>query len=176
MRRTMAFLTTTLLTVVLAGFALAQDARAGIADEPLFVKLLGTWEGEGWTMLGPDRRVEFNQVETIEAKANGHVVVVEGLGDNKETGELAFQAFGIFSYDLANDRYQFTAYQTNGYSVTVEPEISDDRFVWGFDTGQGLVRYTADITETTWTQIGEFSPDGGTNWFPTFEMNLTKVE
>jgi len=159
------------------GLAFAQgEARAPIATEPLFDNLIGTWEGEGWTMLSPDQRVEFNQLETIEVKANGHVVVVEGLGSNKETGEAAFQAFGIFSYDLTEGKYQFTAYQTNGYSVTVEPEIMDERFIWGFDTGQGLVRYTADITATTWSQIGEFSPNGGENWFQNFEMTLTKVK
>lgn len=169
--------TLTVLLFFVTGLSFAQEAtRAPIATEPLFEKLIGEWEGEGWTMLGPNQRVEFNQVEIIESKANGHVVVVEGLGNNKETGELAFQAFGIFSYDLVNDKYQFTAYQTSGYSVTVEPEITDERFVWGFDTGQGLIRYTADITNTSWAQIGEFSPDGGGTWFPTFEMNLSKVE
>jgi len=166
----------TIMAIVLA-FGIAQEeAREAIATEPLFTKLIGEWEGEGWTMLGPNQRVEFDQTEIIESKANGHVVVVEGLGNNKETGELAFQAFGIFSYDLVNEKYQFTAYQTTGYSVTVEPELRDDQFVWGFDTGQGTVRYTADITETTWSQIGEFSPDGGTTWFPTFAMDLTKTE
>lgn len=170
------------LLVILLGAVMAQqdtarqESRPGIASEPLFQTLLGTWEGEGWTMLGPDQRVEFDQVETIESKANGHVVVVEGLGNNKETGALAFQAFGIFSYNPMNEKYQFTAYQTNGYSVTVEPEITDDSFVWGFDTGQGLVRYTANITATTWSQIGEFSPDGGETWFQNFEINLTKLE
>jgi len=170
---------TLFLTIIIlcSGFTLAQEqTREAIATEPLFAKLIGEWEGEGWTMLGPKQRVEFDQIEIIEAKANGHVVVVEGLGSNKETGELAFQAFGIFSYDLVNEKYQFTAYQTSGYSVTVEPKLSDDQFIWGFDTGQGTVRYTADITETSWSQIGEFSPDGGTTWFPTFEMNLTKKE
>ena len=165
------------ITLLCFGLGLSQEqARPAIATEPLFANLIGNWEGEGWTMLGPEQRVEFDQVEIIESKANGHVVVVEGLGNNKETGELAFQAFGIFSYDVVNQKYQFTAYQTNGYSITVEPELTDDSFVWGFDTGQGTIRYTANITDTTWSQIGEFSPDGGENWFQTFEMNLTKTE
>ena len=174
----------TLLSILLLFTAFAftticiaqEEAREAIATEPLFSKLIGSWEGEGWSMLGPNQRVEFEQIETIETKANGHVVVVEGLGSNKETGEVAFQAFGIFSYDLVNEKYQFTAYQTSGYSVTVEPELSDDQFIWGFNTGQGTIRYTADITETTWSQVGEFSPDGGTTWFQTFEMNLTKLD
>ena len=166
-----------LIAAILFSAAVAQEeTRPGIATEPLFQNLVGTWEGGGWMMLGPDRRVEFDQVETVETKANGHVVVVEGVGKNKETGEPAFQAFGIFSYDLVNDKYQFTAYQTNGYSVTVVPEISGERFLWGFDTGQGLVRYTADITASTWSQIGEFSPDGGETWLQNFAMGLTKVE
>lgn len=162
---------------ILLGLSMAQpNTRAAISGEPLFQNLIGNWAGEGWTMLGPDNRVEFTQTEIIEAKANGHVVVVEGFGTNKETGVLTFQSFGLFSFDLINNKYQFTAYQTSGYSVSVEPELSDDGFRWGFDTGRGLVRFTAQITETNWSQIGEFSPDGGENWFQNFEMNLTKTE
>ena len=165
-----------LMLFFVLGIAFAQEGRAPIATETLFAKLIGNWQGEGWTMLGPGQRAEFSQEEIISSKANGHVVVVEGLGTDKDSGELVFQAFGIFSYDLVNDQYQFTAYQTNGYSVVVEPDISDDQFIWGFDTPQGTIRYTADITENSWSQVGEFSPDGGNTWFQTFAMDLTKVE
>lgn len=160
----------------LAAVIAQEDVRPAIATEPLFQNLVGNWQGEGWSMLGPNQRVEFIQTESVETKANGHVVVVEGLGRDKETNVLAFQAFGIFSYNLVDENYNFTAHQTNGYAISVVPEIGDDHFQWGFDTGQGLVRYTATITDSTWSQIGEFSPDGGENWFQNFEMNLSKIE
>ena len=158
------------------GLSFAQEeARAPLASEPLFAKLIGTWEGEGWTMLGPNERAEFKQTELVEAKANGHAITVEGLGKDKESGELVFQAFGVFSYDAEKDAYVLTTFQTEGYSITMNPEVTDDGFIWGFDVPQGTVRYTATLTDTSWTEIGEFSPDGGETWFQTFEMNLTKV-
>lgn len=166
----------TVVVILLSSSLVHAEQRPSIATESLFQNMVGNWEGEGWTMLGPNQRVEFTQTESVTTKTNGHVVVVEGTGKNKETGEEAFQAYGIFNYDLANNKYQFTAYQMNGYSISVEPKIDDEHFVWEFDSGRGLIRYTANITKTNWSQIGEFSANGGKTWFKNFEMKLEKIK
>src|SRR5213083_453298 len=47
---------------------------------------VGHWKGTGWIQMGPQRRHEFTQTETIEAKLDGLVLVIEGSGKAKENG------------------------------------------------------------------------------------------
>src|SRR5881396_817762 len=38
---------------------------------------VGHWKGTGWIQMGPQGRHEFTQTETIEAKLDGLVLVIE---------------------------------------------------------------------------------------------------
>lgn len=60
--------------------------------------------------------------------------------------------------------------------LSLEPEISDTTFVWGFEVEGGEVRYTITLGGDTWHEVGEFSPDGGKTWLPTLEMTLMRVD
>jgi hypothetical protein len=42
--------------------------------------LVGHWKGAGWIQMGPQGRHEFTQTETIDAKLDGLVLVIEGTG------------------------------------------------------------------------------------------------
>ena len=163
-----------LLLISLLSFSLAQsESRPVIAETPPFSTMLGNWEGEGWSMMGPDQRVEFNQTEQIEAKAGGTVISVTGTGRDPETNEISFEAFATAAYN-AEGNVVWTAYN-GGNALALEPEFTDTTFIWGFDVEGGEVRYTITVEGDTWEQVGEFSPDGGETWFPNFGMTLTRV-
>ena len=40
--------------------------------------LVGQWKGAGWMQMGPQGRKEFTITETVEAKLDGLVLVIEG--------------------------------------------------------------------------------------------------
>lgn len=164
-----------LVSLLLVHNALAEEPTKPIAEKPLFKKMLGNWQGHGWIYMGPNNRVEFSQTERVKAKANNHVVTIEGQAVDKQSKKVAFGAFAILNYNKVTQKYEFNAYRSDGNSIKVEPTLTDDGFVWGFDTGRGLIRYTAKITQNSWSQIGEFSYDNGKTWNQTFEMKLTKI-
>jgi hypothetical protein len=164
-----------LLVLILTCCAFAQEETLPvIAEQPLFSTLLGSWEGEGWSMQGPDQRVEFKQTEQIEAKADGHVVTIEGTGRDPESGDVSFEAYAVVAYD-GEQKLIWTAYN-NGNILTLEPTIADNSLTWGFPVEGGEIRYTITVEGNRWTEVGEFSSDAGSTWVQTFEMNLTKVE
>src|ERR1043166_2462295 len=47
---------------------------------------VGHWKGSGWIQMGPQGRQDFSQTEKIEAKLDGLVLVVGGVGKGKELG------------------------------------------------------------------------------------------
>lgn len=163
------------LLLSLVGLGHAQsESKPAISEQLPFSTMLGTWRGEGWSMQGPDQRVEFKQTEKIAAKADGHVITVEGTGRDPETGEVSFEAFATAAYD-GDGKVLWTAYNS-GNVLNVELTTTDTTFSWGFDVEGGQVRYTSTVEGDTWHEEGEFSSDGGKTWFPTLEMTLTRVK
>jgi hypothetical protein len=138
--------------------------------------LQGEWKGTGSFAFGPDRKVTFDQRETVESKLNGALIVVEGLGT--AGGRPVHQAYGIFSYDPARKSYAFRAYLADGRFRDMDVlEVGDGGFSWGLtEPGGAQVRYT--MTRGAggeWIEKGARSLDGKA-WTPFFEMSLAKVK
>jgi hypothetical protein len=174
----------TLLFLFLAAFAgkVFAQAEAGSLEKmkPL-LEWVGRWQGEG-TMQTPSGETKKSSVdERIEAKLDGMVLLIEGIGKykdpstNKET--VAHHAMGVLSYDHITSQYKFRTYLKDGKSTDAWFNVlSENNYQWGFDTKAGKIRYTIALNTTakTWNEIGEFSQDGNT-WRKFFEMNLTKT-
>src|SRR5262245_62100286 len=56
---------------------------------------IGHWKGTGWIQMGPQGRREFTQTETVEAKLDGLVLVIEGLGKAKADGSTVHTALAF---------------------------------------------------------------------------------
>lgn len=141
--------------------------------------LLGRWEGTGWIRMGP-QRATFRQQETVRVAAGGTVLVVDGVGRSTDAGQnerLVHQAFGVLSWDAERKAYRWRAYRADGGELETTPEISADKFVWGFDGPNGVkIRFT--ITKTPageWFEIGELTRPGTTEPVQFFEMTLKRV-
>ncbi len=138
--------------------------------------LLGKWRGRGWIMFGPNKRETFEINESVEMKLDNLVVVIEGVGTSD--GKIIHNALGLLSYDADKQQYVWEAFTKTGNRIETAPEISANKFVWGFSNAQmgGEVRYTISLNEKgNWLEIGEFSRDGGKTWFKNFEMQLQKI-
>src|SRR6185436_7651727 len=88
--------------------------------------LVGHWKGTGWMERGPQGRREFTQTETIEAKLDGLVLVIEGLGKAKEDGSTVHTALAFVSYDARAKTFRWHAFTPEG-QIDTEAKVGTDR-------------------------------------------------
>lgn len=166
---------------------LATALPAQAADEPAgnvakgkieALRFLGgTWEGDGWIMIGPQRR-NFKQREVVRAAAGGTVVLVDGVGlgadaDNK--GKVVHQAFAVVSWNQSSNAYRWQAFRADGASIEVVPQIGANQLVWEMSpTGDRKIRFTIKRDGDKWHETGEsWTGDGKPVVF--LDMTLRRV-
>lgn len=141
---------------------------------------IGEWRGEGSMRTGPGPAQTSSVHETIQAKLEGSVLLIEGIGkavdESTKQEMVVHHALAVLSFDLVSQQYKIQSYLKDGRSTLGWFTItSDTTFQWGFDGPWGKMRYTItlDPVKKTWNEIGEYSRDGET-WMKNFEMLLTK--
>lgn len=160
--------------------ATVSAQTAPVASEKIkpLLFLEGQWKGQGWIMLGPGKRSEFNQTETVERKLEGSIIAIEGRGtDSKDDKRVIHHAFATMAYDAPTGTYRMRAYKADGNYIDALATVNPNGSVsWGFDMPKmGKVRFTMELNaKGQWHETGEFSPDGA-KWYPNFEMTLDKV-
>lgn len=113
----------------------------------------GVWRGPAWT-LTPQGRREMVQAERIGPFLDGSVRVMEGRGYTAD-GAVAFNAFGVVSFDPVTSRYSLTSWAM-GFTGTFPLRLTDDGYVWEAPAGPGAtMRYTAVVRDGRWHEIGE---------------------
>jgi len=164
------------LVLIFAGYvANAQDAAAERSEKMSHVKfLVGQWKGTGW-MLMDGKKEYFDQTENINAKLDGGVIIVEGLGKVPQTDKVIHNALAILTYDVIKKQYRWTSTTTAGYISDVAPDVSHEKFVWMLNSRGGKIRYTITLDKGDWLEIGEQSNDDGKTWTQNFEMRLKKA-
>jgi len=143
--------------------------------------LVGEWTGEATVQMGarPERVL---QTENVQAKLDGKVLVIEGLGRRKNAdgtpGDVVHDALGVISWNEAKKNYRFATWLANRPDVEAAMEVTGpDQVKWWADTPNGgKMRYTISLTESgEWLETGEFSQDG-VQFKPFFAMRLKKVK
>ncbi|MCC9656411.1 hypothetical protein [Rhodopirellula halodulae] len=141
--------------------------------------LTGVWEGEGSIEFG-GRRSKFHGRETVELKIGGLALLIEGVHKmNLPNGEerVIHNALGLITYNPESKDFQFIAHLSNGRSGTYKAMLTDENTLqWTLsDSPVGKMRYTINVNDGKWHEIGEISEDGK-GWVPFFEMQLSKVD
>jgi hypothetical protein len=72
--------------------------------------LVGKWAGEARLLRSPAESVELLQTEEAQYKLGGLILVIEGIGRTKSSGQPMLQAFGIISYDDESAKYRLRAF------------------------------------------------------------------
>jgi hypothetical protein len=169
------------LILLAPALAFAQTQSAGNFVEMRKLDfLLGAWEGEGWTDFGSGQRRAVNVKESVQSKAEGSVLTLEGLGKARAPGKdeeiVVHSAFGVVWYDGEAKRFRMMAWR-EGRSVDADITVGEKSLVWGFrDQRAGQIRFTIKLDEAgRWFEIGEISRDGMT-WNKFFEMTLKRVD
>lgn len=131
----------------------------------------GVWVGEGHGVNRDGTPYAVTQTERIGPMLGGDILVIEGRGYNAD-GTTGFNAFGVISWDSRANKYEFRSY-AQGYSGTFPFEATDTGYVWETPAGRGVMRYTADVTATTFHEVGELVVEGQPPR-RSFEMTLTR--
>ena len=165
------------LTVVAIASVFAADQPKSNDIQSREMKKLdwfvGRWKGAGWIEMGQGRH-EFTQTETIEAKLDGLVLVIEGSGKAKEDGSTVHTALAFVSYDHRAQKFRWHAFTPDGQMDT-EAKVGTNTLEWSLQIPQrGQMRYTITRNEKgEWFEIGEMSQEDQT-WRKFFEMTLQK--
>ena len=144
--------------------------------------LVGQWKGEGWVQYGPGQRVTAAATETVQSRLGGEVLLIEGLGRNKDNPGTKMEvnghdAIALIFYDVKTGTFRFQAHKGGGTSVDTELKVTQGGFQWGFqDERAGTLRFTMKLTDKgEWFEEGEMSRDGKT-WHKFLETKLERVK
>ena len=117
----------------------APDIQAQRAAMEKLKFLVGEWVGEVRVSQERGRSSELLQTEEAQYKSDGLVLVVEGAGSDKYSGEVISRSLGVISYDDDKKSYRFRSWNDGRY-VETELKLAE--------TGRGLTweyRVTEDI-------------------------------
>jgi hypothetical protein len=141
--------------------------------------LIGTWTGDGWMQLGPDRRAEFHGTETVRYHLDDTVVLIEGIHHAKAPAgveaPVVHHAFAVLSWNPRSG-HTLSSWLANGRGGVFPAQLEAGKLTWTMDAGpMGKVRYTSLVEGDTWHDVGERSTDGET-WVKFFEMALSRQD
>jgi hypothetical protein len=136
--------------------------------------MVGRWSGEGWMSFGPGPRHTFHASENIEPKLNGLLLEVQGLGTD-ETGRTVHAALAVLSFDAAEKRYHFRAYEQMGHYIDSVADCHDGAMTWSLPAGpRTVIQYTISLNpKGQWHETGAMTVQGQAEQ-SIFEMTLDK--
>ena len=120
--------------------------------------LAGKWAGEARVLRGPGMMVDLAQTECAEYKLGGLILVIEGVGINKD-GAPALQAYVIVNFDDENGAYHMRAFN-DGRFLETEVKLLEEGvgMSWGFTLGEFKASSVLRINEKgEWTEVGELT-------------------
>ena len=113
--------------------------------------LVGTWAGEGWIRMGPQRQT-FQGTETVEKRLGGAVLLIEGEHKAPMPGVDApvtvHHALAVLSWDQQARHYRFQSWLADGRSGDYEASVENGTFRWSMSHPErGRMRYTIRIDD-----------------------------
>lgn len=136
--------------------------------------LVGRWEGTGWIQFG-ERKFDFAGSETVQAKLNGRVLLVEGDFSSEVQGKRVpvHQTLAVISRDQQQGQYRFRTWLASGGSGDHELKLLESPQGFEWTTSSGM-RFTMKLENGEWVEAGERPGEGG-GWIRFFEMRLKKM-
>jgi hypothetical protein len=121
--------------------------------------LVGKWSGEARLLRGPAESVELLQTEDAQYKLDGLILVIEGIGRTKASGQPVLQAFGIISYDDESATYRMRAFNDGRFLETQVNLLEEgEGMTWGFVLGDIRTKTVLRINEDgEWTELAEIA-------------------
>jgi len=116
--------------------------------------LAGHWSGSVTVVRGPGEPLHLTQMEDVEYKLDGLVLLIEGKSTSAD-GKVAFSALATISYDDASHTYRFRAYN-DGHYLDTELSVPTNGFSWSFAAGPAHIVNTMHLTgKGEWEEVTE---------------------
>ncbi|HLM98552.1 MAG TPA: hypothetical protein VK335_04685 [Bryobacteraceae bacterium] len=116
--------------------------------------LAGHWSGSVTVVRGPGEPLHLTQMEDVEYKLDGLVLLIEGKSTSAD-GKVAFSALATVSYDDASHTYRFRAYN-DGHYLDTELSVPTNGFSWSFAAGPAHIVNTMHLTgKGEWEEVTE---------------------
>lgn len=173
-----------LISSILLGLAIGKSYAQGPINATAkqnmkkLALMVGRWKGEANVSQRGGASIKVNQEENIKWELDSLIITFEGTGRTAdEPNKISFHAFGLLNYNITTNAFNLRTFLMDGKQTDAYfKEVGDNKYDWGFDVPGGKIVYhiTLDPIKKTWNEKGEFSPDG-TQFYPIFEMNLTKL-
>lgn len=162
-----------LITTLVATPVLAQPAERAAAMRKLDL-WVGSWKGTGWSLSPTGTREEFELAETVQRRAGGTVLMVEGHGATKARVPT-HDGIVLVSYDDRERRYRWTGHDFANGATDAVVTILDAGLQWTTNRADaGMARFTIHFDEHVWRETGEFSADGKA-WTQFMEVVLNRA-
>lgn len=146
-----------------------QDAKSALK---FMEKFAGTWEGVALnynrTTYGWDT---IQQKEEVSFILDSTVLRIHGFGEMK--GKVVHDAFALLSHEK-EDQFNFYSAVGDGKTGLFKGYRDGEKFIWEMKIETGTIRFTLELVNGVWKEIGEFNYGG--NWTTFFMMDLKKVE
>jgi hypothetical protein len=148
-----------LLALQMAQLPRVPDLEAQRAAMKEVSFLVGKWTGEARLLRGPAESVELLQTEEARYKLDGLILVIEGVGRTKSSGQPVLQAFGIISYDDESATYRMRAFNDGRFLETQVKLLEEGKgMTWGFVLGAIRTKSVLRINENgEWTELAEIA-------------------
>jgi hypothetical protein len=165
-----------LKTVFAACMLVAAIAMPAMAAEPAMAKfdtMNGVWKGEAKGFGPGGAPFNVTQTERIGPLLGGDILVIEGTGYQAD-GKVAFNAFGVISWNAQTQGYEFRAYN-GGHAGTFKMTPTDTGAVWEIPAGPNAnIISTITIKDGTWHEVQQYVAQGQPAR-TMVEMNLKRV-
>ena len=162
------FLSATLLAAgVAVSFSLPLSAQHPVSNSVDMQRqamrklsfLAGHWSGPVTIVRGPGEPLHLAQIEDVEYKLDGLVLLIEGKSTSAD-GQVPFSALATIAYDDASHSYRFRAYN-DGHYLDTELSVRANGFSWDFTAGPAHVVNTMHLTDKgEWDEVTEVTVGG----------------
>jgi len=162
----------------LCGSAQGQpaDAAALVASQVEAMRALamidGAWRGPATTLLGDGTSRTITQTERIGPFLGGAIKVIEGRGYDAD-GRVAFNAFGVITYDPAKRAYSMRSHAL-GRAGDFAFRPTATGYTWEIPAGPATIRYTATVQGGELHEVGDRLVEGQAP-VRFFEMRLRRI-
>ncbi len=103
--------------------------------------------------------MELSQTEEAQYKLDGLLLLIEGIGRTKSSGQIALQALGLVSYDDEVGIYRMRAFNDGRFLETEVKLLEDGKCLsWGFVLGEVATKSALRVNEKgEWTELHEIA-------------------
>jgi hypothetical protein len=135
------------------------DLEAQRAAMKKLAFLAGRWAGEARLQRGPGEPILMAQIEDVQFKLDGLLLLTEGIGRAKADGKAILNALAIISYDDETETYRMRAFNDGRFLETEMKLLENGKGItWGFTLGQIKTSSVMRMTEEgDWTEMHEIA-------------------